>query len=108
MPVTRRVLFGVAASVAGAVPARRGRSQQTPVIKVGVLNDQSGVYRDDTGMTSVACAQQAADEMGSSHGFRTEIVYADHQNKPDVGASIARQWYDQGVDLVIDVPTSSV
>ncbi|MBV8094898.1 MAG: ABC transporter substrate-binding protein, partial [Acetobacteraceae bacterium] len=49
-----------------------------------------------------------ADEMGSSHGFRTEIVYADHQNKPDVGASIARQWYDQGVDLVIDVPTSSV
>ncbi len=75
-----------------------------------VLNDQSGPYRDDGGPTSVICAQQAVLDFGvSGKGFNFEVLSADHQNKPDVGASIARQWIDQqGVDVIADVPTSSV
>ncbi|WP_241771074.1 ABC transporter substrate-binding protein [Acidisphaera rubrifaciens] len=73
-----------------------------------MLNDESGPYRDLTGMTSVACARQAVQDFGD-HGFDVDILYADHQNKPDVGASIARQWIDNdGVDVIADVPTSSV
>jgi branched-chain amino acid transport system substrate-binding protein len=79
------------------------------MIGVGVLTDLSGTYRDNTGPTSVACAQQAIEEFNaSSHGFQVDFRAADHQNKPDVAASIARQWFDQGVDAIIDVPTSSV
>jgi branched-chain amino acid transport system substrate-binding protein len=71
-----------------------------------VLTDMSGTYRDPTGPGSVACTQQAAAEMAPR--LPVEVLQADHQNKPDVGANIARQWYDQGVDAVVDVPTSSV
>lgn len=79
-------------------------------VKLGVLNDMSGVYADITGQGSVVAAQMAADDfMARNKGFKIEVVSADHQNKPDVGASIARKWYDQdGVDAILDVPTSSV
>jgi branched-chain amino acid transport system substrate-binding protein len=108
MTLSRRALIGaVAASAAVPLAARRGRAQ-APKIKLGVLNDLSGTYRDDGGMTSVACAKQAVQDFGEK-GFAVEVIYADHQNKPQVGASIARQWLDQdGVDAVVDVPTSSV
>jgi len=79
-------------------------------VKLGVLNDQSGVYSDLTGQGSVVAARLAVEDFKpADKGIKVEIISADHQNKPDVGASIARQWYDQeGVDVILDVPTSSV
>ncbi len=73
-----------------------------------MLTDLSGTYRDNTGPTSVAAARLAVEEMQSQLGFDVELISADHQNKPDVAATIARQWFDQGVDAAIDIPTSSV
>lgn len=107
MSISRRGLLGTAAA-ASATPILRARAQAKPVIKLGVLTDLSGTYRDNTGPTSVAAAQLAIEEMKSHVDFDVELISADHQNKPDVAASIARQWFDQGVDGVIDVPTSSV
>jgi branched-chain amino acid transport system substrate-binding protein len=79
-------------------------------VKVAVLNDMSGVYSDTGGRGSVVAAQMAAEDFAKTNkDVQVEVVFADHQNKPDVGASIARQWYDRdGVDAILDVPTSSV
>ena len=79
-------------------------------VRIGVLNDQSGLYADLAGQGSVEAARMAVEDVGGSiNGTPIEIVSADHQNKPDVGASVARQWIDQeGVDVIVDVPTSSV
>jgi branched-chain amino acid transport system substrate-binding protein len=109
MPITRRTLIAAASvSAVAAQPApRSARAQAANTIRIGVLNDQSGTYRDISGPYGIQCTQQAVQEFGNK-GFAVEVVTADHQNKPDVGANIARQWYDQGVDLIIDVPTSSV
>ena len=107
MSLSRRALLGTAAA-ASAVPLVRARAQGRPSIKLGVLTDLSGTYRDNTGPTSVAAAQLAIEEMKSHLSFDVELISADHQNKPDIAASIARQWFDQGVDGIIDVPTSSV
>ncbi len=107
MPVSRRLLLGGAAALS-ATPVIRARAQGKPSIKLGVLTDLSGTYRDNTGPTSVAAAQQAIDEMRPHINFDVELISADHQNKPDVASTIARQWYDQGVAATIDVPTSSV
>ncbi|MCZ7620811.1 MAG: ABC transporter substrate-binding protein [Xanthobacteraceae bacterium] len=78
--------------------------------KLGVLNDQSSLYSDLTGSGSVTAARMAvADYGGKVRGQQIEIVTADHQNKPDVGASIARRWIDtEGVKVIIDVPASAV
>ena len=80
------------------------------MVKIGVLNDQSGVYADLTGEGSVIAARMAVEDFGEvAPGVRVEVVSADHQNKPDVGAEIARRWIDaEGVDAIVDVPTSSV
>ena len=108
MQLTRRGLLGSAA-VLSTTPVLRARAQSKPVIKLGVLTDLSGTYRDNTGPTTVSCVQQAIAEFNpSAHGFEVDLRQADHQNKPDVAASIARQWYDEGVLATIDVPTSSV
>ncbi len=107
MSLSRRGLLGTAAALS-SVPLIGARAQARPVIKLGVLTDLSGTYRDNTGPTSVAATQLAFEEMKSELSFDVEIISADHQNKPDIAASIARQWFDQGVDGVIDVPTSSV
>lgn len=79
-------------------------------VKVGVLNDRSGLYADLSGEGSVIAARMAVEDFkAADKGIKVEIVSADHQNKPDVGSTIARQWYDQdGVDAIFDVPTSSV
>ncbi len=79
-------------------------------VKIGVLNDRSGVYADLSGEGSVIAARMAVEDFKAvDKGIKVEIVSADHQNKPDVGSNIARQWYDQdGVDAIFDVPTSSV
>ncbi len=107
MRITRRNLIGSAAA-ATALPMARARAQ-TPTIRIGLMNDQSGTYRDVTGQTSIACARQAIEEIGNGHGFNVELITADHQNKPDLAVGIARQWIDNDkVDLLLDVPTSSV
>ena len=109
MAISRRDVFGLAAGAAAtALPLARKARAQTPTVKIGVLNDMSGPYRDLGGMTDVACVKQAVQEFGSK-GFNVEVVFADHQNKPDVGSGIARQWFDRdNVDMIIDVNTSSV
>jgi branched-chain amino acid transport system substrate-binding protein len=86
----------------------RVRAQGRPKITIGVLTDLAGTYRDNTGPTSVAATQLAVDEMKQHLDCDVEVISADHQNKPDVAASIARQWFDSGVDVAADVPTSSV
>jgi len=107
MLLTRRT--AIAATAGSLILPRVGRAQ-TPIIRIGVMNDQSGPYRDDGGPTGVVCAKQALIDFGvPNKGFNVEVLTADHQNKPDVGASIARQWIDRdGVDAIVDVPTSSV
>ncbi len=93
-----------------AIMAMTGAVQAQTSVKLGVLNDRSGVYSDLTGEGSVIAARMAAEDFKAAEkGIKVDIVGADHQNKPDIGASIARQWYDQeGVDVILDVPTSSV
>ncbi|WP_158747389.1 ABC transporter substrate-binding protein [Acidisphaera sp. L21] len=105
--IARRSLL--AGSAAAAVIAPRVRAQGAkPRIKLGVLNDMSGPYRDTGGPLSITCVQQAVQDFGD-HGFAVDVINADHGNKPDQGASIARRWYDEdGVDVILDVPTSSV
>lgn len=80
------------------------------IVKIGVLNDQSGPYVDLAGPGSVLATQMAAEDFGGNvNGAKIEVVVADHQNKPDVGSAIVRRWLDeQQVDAIIDVPTSSV
>jgi branched-chain amino acid transport system substrate-binding protein len=75
-----------------------------------VLNDQSGVYADVAGPGSVVAARLAVEDFGGRVGtVPVEVLFADHQNRPDVGLSITRQWFDRdGVSMVIDIPTSSV
>ncbi|MGI4940564.1 MAG: ABC transporter substrate-binding protein [Janthinobacterium lividum] len=107
MTLSRRSLLGSAA-LATTLPLARARAQ-APTLRIGVLTDLSGPYQDTTGRTSVICTQQAVDEFASAHGLAVQVLSADHQNKPDVGAGIARQWFDRdGVDVVIDVPNSAV
>jgi len=80
------------------------------VVKVGVLSDMSSLYSDIGGKGSVVAAQMAIEDFDAAKkGIKVELVSADHQNKPDVGSSIARQWYDADkVDVIFDVPTSSI
>ena len=80
------------------------------VIKIGVLNDQSSLYADLTGQGSVLAARMAVEDYGAAaKGLKVEIIFADHQNKPDVGSAVARQWYDADkVDVIVDVPNSGV
>ncbi|MDT4738509.1 ABC transporter substrate-binding protein [Bradyrhizobium sp. WYCCWR 12699] len=80
------------------------------VVRVGVLNDISGIFQDTNGMGSVEAARMAAEYFnGGGKNIKVEIVYADHQNKADVGNAIARKWLDvEGVDAIVDVPNSAV
>jgi branched-chain amino acid transport system substrate-binding protein len=80
------------------------------VVKIGVLNDQSGTYADLAGPGSVLAAKMAVEDFkAKDKSLNVEVVFADHQNKPDVGSQIARRWFDaDGVDVIVDVPTSSV
>jgi branched-chain amino acid transport system substrate-binding protein len=79
-------------------------------VKIGVLNDQSSLYADITGAGSALAARMAVEDSGLvAKGWKIDVIAADHQNKPDVGTNIARQWFDvEKVDAIADVPTSSV
>jgi branched-chain amino acid transport system substrate-binding protein len=98
----------VLAVIAGGSTAQAQISDD--VVRIGVLNDQSGLYADLGGPGSVVAARMAAEDAGGQVlGKPVEIVFADHQNKADLGATIARQWFDEGkVDLAIDFDNSSV
>ena len=87
-----------------------GWAQAEVSLKLGVLNDRSGPYADSGGEGSVVAAQLAIEDFKPAEkGIKVELISADHQNKPDIGSSIARRWYDQeGVDVILDVPISSV
>ena len=93
-----------------ALVTRGARAADLPVFRIGVLNDQSGLYADIAGPGSVEATRMAVEDFKpESHGFRVEILAGDHLNKPDVGAGIVRRWFDSdGVDVIADVPTSSV
>jgi hypothetical protein len=94
---------------AGAGVAQAQYSDGT--IKIGVMNDQSGTYADLSGQGSVWAARKAIDDFCKTTKChdKIEVVFADHQNKPDIGSNVVRQWYDvDKVDVVVDVPTSSV
>ena len=98
------------ALMAGSPSSAQNPSISDGVIRIGVLNDRSGPYADLTGEGSVVAARMAVDEMGGSiRGARVEIVAADHQNKADIGAAIARRWFEaEKVDTVADLSNSSV
>jgi branched-chain amino acid transport system substrate-binding protein len=101
----------LSAAVGLALAAMGAQAQVSDgVIKIGVMNDMSSLYADIGGPGSVTAARMAVEDFGAAKkGMKVEIVSADHQNKPDVGSSIARQWYDvDKVDAIFDVPTSSV
>ncbi len=98
------------AALAAALACGSAQAQQVNV-KIGVMSDMSSLYADIGGPGSVTAARMAVEDYmkSSKSKLKVEIVSADHQNKPDVGSTIARQWYDvDGVDVIVDVPTSSV
>jgi len=106
-----QLLCALTGAVLAALGAGAAQAQISDgVIKIGVMNDASGLYSDITGQGSVIAARMAVEDFGAAaKGMKVEIVSADHQNKPDVGSTIARTWYDQDkVDVIADVPTSSV
>src|ERR1700735_4313588 len=83
---------------------------QDKTVKIGSLSDQSGLYADLGGPGSTVAAQMAVEDSGmTAKGWKIDIISADHQNKPDVGANVARQWFDvDKVDVIVDVPNSGV
>jgi branched-chain amino acid transport system substrate-binding protein len=91
-------------------PALAAAQISDGVVKIGVLNDQSSLYADLSGQGSVIAARMAVEDFGAAaKGLKVEVVFADHQNKADVGSSITRTWIDtQQVDVIVDVPNSAV
>ena len=104
--LTRRSAMAGVAAMAGAGAAR---AQTPPTLRIGVLNDQTGPYRENGGPGSVACARQAIQEMAGKLGLTVDVIGANHQNKADIGATIARKWFDEdGVDAIIDIQNSAI
>jgi branched-chain amino acid transport system substrate-binding protein len=101
----------LALAIAGTFVAGTAHGQISDnVIKIGVLSDMSSLYTDLAGAGSVLAAKMAVEDSGiEKRGYKVEYVSADHQNKPDIGSAIARQWYDTDkVDVIVDVPNSGV
>ena len=107
----RKALSCLAATLCMVSAMARG---EVAGVRIGVLNDQSGIYADMGGKGSIEAARLAVEDFtaasaGANKGMKIEIISADHQNKADIGSAIAREWYDQkGVDLIVDIPNSSV
>lgn len=84
-------------------------AEQNGALRIGVLNDMSSVYADFQGPGSVVAAQLAIEDFAKQSKRKVEVISGDHQNKPDIGAGIARRWFDvEGVDMIIDLPNSAV
>src|SRR5256884_291629 len=109
MKIIRHTLLAAALALAASGGAAQAQVSDN-VVKIGVLSDMSSLYTDLAGAGSVAAARMAVEDSGiEKRGYKVEIVSADHQNKPDVGSAIARQWYDTDkVDVIVDVPNSGV
>jgi len=106
----KKTLASLMLTTALGFVAVSGAFAQDKNIKIGVLNDQSGLYADVTGPGSTLAAQMAVEDSGlTAKGWKIDVLVGDHQNKPDVGSNIVRQWFDRDkVDVIVDVPTSSV
>ncbi|MCJ2117192.1 ABC transporter substrate-binding protein [Methylobacterium sp. J-001] len=100
----------LAGTILGSGPASAQGAFSGNVVRIGVLNDQSGLYAEFGGQGSIEAARMAVADMGGKiDGVPIEILSADHQNKPDIASGIARQWYDRdGVDAIMELTTSSV
>src|SRR4029077_17857733 len=109
MNAMKRSLIALAIAAALGTSAAQAQISDN-VIKIGVLSDMSSLYTDLAGAGSVVGARMAVEDSGiEKRGIKVEIVSADHQNKPDVGSNIARQWYDvDKVDVIVDTPNSGV
>ncbi len=108
---TRRTTLAATVAAAALMPALAGaQGISGDVVKIGILNDQSGVYADFGGTASVEAAKMAVEDFGGTvAGAPIEVISADHQNKADIASSIAREWYDaEGVDAIMELTTSSV
>jgi branched-chain amino acid transport system substrate-binding protein len=105
-----RSLWFLAAAVLSLLIACDNANAGNGVVKIGILNDQSGVFADSTGTGSTDAARMAAEDFGGKvAGMQIEIIAADHQNRADVGAGIARKWFDlEGVDAIADLGNSAV
>ena len=108
----KKYLFGPGFILAAVLASLNSASAQISdgVVKIGVLSDMSSLYSNSTGAGSLIAAQMAAaDFHGHVRGKPIEVIGADHQNKPDIGLSIAQAWYDNGkVDAIVDIPNSAV
>ena len=93
-----------------ALAANGGAFAQDKTVKIGALSDQSGLYADLGGPGSTLAAQMAVEDSGlTAKGWKIDVISGDHQNKPDIGSTIARQWFDvDKVDVIVDVPNSGV
>ncbi len=99
----------VVVGLMAAAAASPATAEMNGAVRIGVLNDMSSVYADFQGAGSVVAAQLAAEDFAKQSKRKVEILSADHQNKPDIGAAIAQRWFDvDGVDMIIDVPNSAV
>jgi branched-chain amino acid transport system substrate-binding protein len=111
MTIERRSVLAATGGAAafGALPWSSARAQAANTIKIGLLSDMSGPYRDLNGPNSISATRLAMQEMMAARGLNVELVVADHQNRPDVGVNISRQWFDRdGVDMVLNLAASSV
>src|SRR6202158_2793043 len=104
--IVASLLLGSALSLASADFA----AAQDKTVKIGALSDQSGLYADLAGPGSTLAAQMAVEDSGlKAKGWTIDIISGDHQNKPDIGTAIARQWFEvDKVDVIVDVPNSGV
>ena len=104
----RTLCLGLAVAALCALAGGSATAQGT--LRIGVLNDMSGVYADDQGAGSVLAAQMAVEDFGGNvAGQKIEVISGDHQNKTDIGAQIARRWLDtEGVSLIVDLPNSAI
>src|SRR5438309_2442197 len=109
MNIIKRTLLSLAVAAALGTGVAQAQISDN-VIKIGVLSDMSSLYTDLAGAGSIVAARMAVEDSGiEKRGIKVEIISADHQNKPDVGSNIARQWYDvDKVDVIVDVPNSGV
>src|SRR5215831_12747934 len=105
----RMLQFRTVATILFALSATPIYAETNGVLRIGVLNDMSSVYADFQGPGSVIAAQLAIEDFNKQSKRKVEVISGDHQNKPDIGAGIARRWLDvEGVDVIVDLPNSAV
>jgi branched-chain amino acid transport system substrate-binding protein len=105
--ITRRA--AIAGGLAGAAMTRRARAQSQKPVRIAVINDQTGVYSDLSGVGSNVAAKLAVEDFGPSVlGRPIEVLTGDHQNKPDVGVALLREWYSSGVEVAADFANSAI